>query len=120
MVSLMAMLVIDAIFQPESVWLRCALWLPLIGISAAVTRRFLVMPLKQECDRLAMAWTLEQKRPAIEERLTTSLQLNATANAANNSLIEAVAQQAQSNIAGCQEEDLRAHGGLTPNAGRPT
>ena len=107
MVSLMAMLVIDAIFQPESVWLRCALWLPLIGIVAAVTRRFLMMPLKQECDRLAMAWTLEQKRPAIEERLTTSLQLTATPNAAKNSLIEAVAQQAQSNIAGCQEEDLR-------------
>lgn len=105
--SLLVLLVIDAIFQPESTWLRFALWLPVIGIIGTVTQRFLMTPLKQECDRLAMAWTLEQKRPAIEERLTTSLQLTATPNAKASSIIEAVAEQAHGSLTGCQEEDLR-------------
>ncbi|MEZ6057877.1 MAG: DUF4175 family protein [Planctomycetaceae bacterium] len=107
MASLLAMLVIDALFQPESAWIRFALWLPLLGSTGAVTRRFLVLPLQQECDRLAMAWTLEQRRPTIEERLTTSLQLTEAQNVQTNSLIEAVAQQAQGSLAGCQGEDLR-------------
>ncbi|MCS7468602.1 hypothetical protein NZK35_18265 [Stieleria sp. ICT_E10.1] len=54
-----------------------------------------------------MAWDLEQKRPAIEERLTTSLQLTETPNAKRSSIIEAVAEQAHGSLAGCQEEDLR-------------
>lgn len=106
-VSLLVILVIDAIFQPESAWSRASLWLPLVGVVGAVTQRFLVMPLKQECGRLALAWTLEQKQPTIEERLTTSLQLTETPNEKTSELIEAVAQQAYGSLAGCQEEDLR-------------
>ena len=107
MATLLAILVLDALFQPESAWLRAALWLPLIGLVGTVTQRLLVTPLKQECDRLAMAWTLEQRQPAIEERLTTSLQLTATSNGNTSTLIEAVAQQAQGSLAGCQDEDFR-------------
>lgn len=105
--SLFSLLLIDAIFQPESAWLRVALWIPMIGVVAMITRHFLMMPLGQKCDRLAMAWDLEQKRPAIEERLTTSLQLTETPNAKRSSIIEAVAEQAHGSLAGCQEEDLR-------------
>lgn len=107
LVCLLALIVIDAIFQPESTWLRLALWLPLIGVVGAVAVRLLVMPLRSECDRLAMAWTLEQQRPAIEERLTTSLQLTKASNGRSSALIDAVAQQAQESLAGCHEEDLR-------------
>ncbi|MCA8994392.1 MAG: hypothetical protein KDA88_20610, partial [Planctomycetaceae bacterium] len=107
MASLLSILVIDALFQPESAWLRVLLWIPLIAVVGTVIRRFLVTPLKQECDRLAMAWTLEQRRPSIEERLTTSLQLTESANGKTNNLIEAVAQQAQGRLVGCQDEDLR-------------
>ncbi|MCA9038332.1 MAG: hypothetical protein KDA91_24575, partial [Planctomycetaceae bacterium] len=107
MISLLTLVIVDAVFQPESLWLRCALWLPIIGIVVTVIRRFLVVPLRQECNRLAMAWTLEQTRPAIEERLTTSLQLNATPNAQSNAIIEAVAQQAHGSLAGCRDQELR-------------
>ena len=106
-VSLLVILVIDAIFQPESAWSRALFWLPLFGVVGAVTQRFLVKPLKQECGRLAMAWTLEQKQPKIEERLTTSLQLTETPNGKTSELVEAVAQQAYGSLAGCREEDLR-------------
>ncbi|MFK8113899.1 MAG: DUF4175 family protein [Rubripirellula sp.] len=107
MTSLLLMLVIDAVFQPESGWLRVALWFPIIGVVGFMTRHFVMSPLKQKCDRLAMAWALEQKSPAIEERITTSLQLSENPNVKTSSIIEAVAQQAHGSLAGCQEEDLR-------------
>jgi len=105
--SLLALLVIDATFQPESAWLRVALWIPMIGGIGMVTRHFLIMPLQQKCDRLAMAWNLEQKQPAIEERLTTSLQLTNTSNQKTSSIIEDVAEQAHGSLAGCNDEELR-------------
>ncbi|MEQ9410240.1 MAG: hypothetical protein RIK87_21065 [Fuerstiella sp.] len=111
--SLIVLLVIDAIFQPESAWLRVGLWIPMTGVVGLVARHFLRMPLQQKCDRLAMAWTLEQKQPAIEERLTTSLQLSENSNAKRSSIIEAVAEQAHGSLAGCQEDDLRGQEVLT-------
>ena len=107
LVSFVALLVIDATFQPESAWLRVSLWIPTIGVIGIVTRHFLTMPLRQKCDRLAMAWNLEQMQPAIEERLTTSLQLTNTSNQKTSSIIEAVAEQAHGSLAGCKDEELR-------------
>lgn len=105
--SLLAMLVVDAVMQPDSTWVRLALWAPAIGIVSLVTRRYLLRPLRTDCGRFPVAWSLEQKRPEIEERLTTSLQLAEASNARNRLLIEAVAEQARGSIAGCQEKDLK-------------
>ncbi|MEZ6094449.1 MAG: DUF4175 family protein [Pirellulaceae bacterium] len=107
--SILLMLVVDATFQPEAIWLRVAFWLPIIGVVGVVTRHFFVLPLRQKCDRLAMAWTLEQKQPTIEERLTSSLQLTESQNAKTSSIIEAVAEQAHSSLAGCEGENQHGH-----------
>lgn len=106
MVVLLALIVVDAVVQPQSVIARFFLWLAGFLLCAETIRRSLWKPLREHCSRLNLAWSLEQRHPQIEERLTSTLQLAARDEARSSAFVEAIATQAQSGMADCSEESL--------------
>jgi hypothetical protein len=106
MVILLVLIVVDAIVQPQSATARFFLWLCGFVLCAETIRRSLWRPLRETCSRLNLAWSLEQRYPQIEERLTSTLQLAAKHEAKSSAFVEAVATQAQSGMASCSEDSL--------------
>jgi len=106
MVILLVLIVVDAIVQPQSATARFFLWLAGFLLCAETIRRSLWRPLRENCSRLNLAWSLEQRHPQIEERLTSTLQLAAKHEAKSSAFVEAIATQAQSGMASCSEESL--------------
>ena len=106
MVLLLVLVVLDAIVQPQSAIARFLLWIAGFTILAETIRRSLSRPLREHCSRLNLAWSLEQRHPQIEERLTSTVQLTAQHDAKSSAFVEAIATQAQSGMASCSEESL--------------
>ncbi|MGV2332757.1 MAG UNVERIFIED_CONTAM: hypothetical protein LVR18_00965 [Planctomycetaceae bacterium] len=106
MVVLLSLTVIDAIVQPQSAVARFLLCLAGVVLCAETIRRNLWRPIREHCSRLSLAWTLEQRHPQIEERLTSTLQLAAQHDKKSSAFVEAIATQAQSGMASCSEESL--------------
>ncbi len=101
---LLTLIVVDAIVQPHSAIARVFLWLAGLLLCAETIRRSLWRPLREHCSRLDLAWSLEQRHPQIEERLTSTLQLAALDEARSSAFVEAIATQAQSGMADCSKE----------------
>ncbi|MFN9718294.1 MAG: DUF4175 family protein [Planctomycetota bacterium] len=106
MVILLALIVVDAIVQPQSAIARFFLWIAGFISCAETIRRSLWRPLREYCSRLNLAWSLEQHHPQIEERLTSTLQLAAQHETNSSAFIEAIATQAQSGMGSCSKESL--------------
>ncbi|MFM8476129.1 MAG: hypothetical protein ACKOEO_10080, partial [Planctomycetaceae bacterium] len=106
MVLLLVLMVVDAIVQPQSAITRFLLWLAGFMSCAETIRRSLWRPLREHCSRLNLAWSLEQRHPQIEERLTSTVQLTARHDAKSSAFVEAIATQAQSGMASCSEDSL--------------
>ncbi|MCA9063075.1 MAG: hypothetical protein KDA96_08450 [Planctomycetaceae bacterium] len=107
LLALAAILIADAFLQPQATWVRFAFWIPAITVPGYFVRRSILRPLLHDSNRLDMAWRLEQKRPEIEERLTTTLQFASAADNRTAALVDAVAQQAHRRVSDCREESLR-------------
>lgn len=104
-VILLATIVFDATLQPELTGLRFALWIPVLAAGAIVIFRFVWYPLRERCNALALAWSLEEQRPGLQEGLTSTLLLAESEHPGAASLIDAVAEQACRNLAGCRDDD---------------
>ena len=102
--TLLVTTISDAILQPESIGLRLLLWVPILAGIAAAAYRFVWNPLRERGNRLALAWSLEEQRPELHERLTSTLLLADTEQPVASSLINAVAAQANRKLAGCRDD----------------
>ena len=102
--TLLVTTVSDAILQPESTGLRILLWVPILAAIAAAFYRFVWNPLREHGNRLALAWSLEEQRPELQERLTSTLLLTDSEQPAAASLVNAVAAQASRKLDGCRED----------------
>lgn len=97
LLTLLAVLVADALWQPESAGARLLLVGSGLAVVAAVAKRFVVAPLRRGVSRLDVAWQLEEEHPEWEERLTSTLQLahDGDENGPSARLIGLVAEQAE-------------------------
>ncbi|MBL8812576.1 MAG: hypothetical protein JNM43_20600, partial [Planctomycetaceae bacterium] len=105
-ITLLTLTVADAVLQPQSFAARVSLWIIGSLLCMEAVRRFLFTPLRRDCDRLQLAWTLEQRHPEIEERLTSTLQLATHEDQRRSVFVEAIAGQAQAGIANCSDDAL--------------
>lgn len=101
---LLVMMIADAIFQPETTALRFVLWISILAASGAATHRFVWKPLQDRCNALALAWSIEEQRPELQETLTSTLLLGESNQPAAASLVNAVAAQANRNLADCRDD----------------
>ncbi|MEZ6121973.1 MAG: DUF4175 family protein [Planctomycetaceae bacterium] len=101
---LLASIVLDAVFEPESTGWRFVLWIPVLAASVLATWRFVWCPLRDRCNRLALAWSLEENRPELQERLTSTLLLAESHQSDATLLIDAVAAQANRDLVSCRED----------------
>ncbi|MEP3482012.1 MAG: DUF4175 family protein [Fuerstiella sp.] len=101
---LLVAIVFDASFQPESTSLRFVLLSCIVAAVAVATYRFVWRPLKTRGNTLDLAWSLEAQRPELQETLTSTLLLADNQQPAAAALVEAVAAQANRNLADCRDD----------------
>ena len=101
---LLATVISDAILQPESTSLRFVLWTFVLAAVAVAAYRFAWLPLRDRCNTLALAWSLEEQRPELQEGVTTTLLLADNKQPAAVALVDAVAAQANQNLASCRDD----------------
>lgn len=101
---LLATVVFDAIFRPESIGARFGLWIPVLAASGVAAYRFIWCPLRDRCNTLALAWSLDEHHTEFQEGLTSTLLLARSSQPAAASLVDAVADQASRNLADCGDD----------------
>ncbi len=106
--AILTLTVLDAVLQPQTFVMRASMWIAALLLLTAALRRFLLLPLRLECSRLQLAWSLEQRHPEIEERLTSTLQLAGNGDQQTSVFVEAIAGQAQAEMANCSDDDPAA------------
>ena len=101
---LLAAIISDAVLQPESTGLRVLLWIPVLIAVAVASYRFVWCPLRDHCHKLAVAWALEQRRPELQEGLTSTLLLADSNQPTAATLVDAVAAQANRDLTSCRDD----------------